>query len=71
MLQMCNSLITGDFPHNGPVTQKMFPFDDVIMNYQYRFEICSNVAEKPAKLESDRTVLNANLAVSNLCKILQ
>ena len=22
---------TGDFPHKGPVTQKMFPFDDVIM----------------------------------------
>ena len=25
------SLITGEFPHKGPVTRKMFPFDDVIM----------------------------------------
>ena len=23
---------TGDSPHKGPVTRKMFPFDDVIMN---------------------------------------
>ena len=26
-----NSPVTGDFPHTGPVTRKMFPFDDVIM----------------------------------------
>ena len=26
-----NSPVTGDFPHKGPVTEKMFPFDDVIM----------------------------------------
>ena len=25
-----NSLVTGEFPHKGPVTQKTFPFDDVI-----------------------------------------
>ena len=24
---------TGDSPHKGPVTRKMFPFDDVIMCY--------------------------------------
>ena len=24
---------TGEFPHKWPVTQKMFPFDDVIMHY--------------------------------------
>ena len=23
--------VTGEFPHKGPVTRKMFPFDDVIM----------------------------------------
>ena len=25
------STVTGELPHKGPVTQKMFPFDDVIM----------------------------------------
>ena len=27
-----NSPVTGEFPHKGPVTRKMFPFDDVIIN---------------------------------------
>ena len=27
-----NSPVTGEFPHKWPVTRKMFPFDDVIMN---------------------------------------
>ena len=27
------SLGTGEFPTQGPVTRKMFPFDDVIMDY--------------------------------------
>ena len=27
-----NSPVTGDSPHKGPVTQKMSPFDDVIMS---------------------------------------
>ena len=27
-----NSPVTGEFPHKGPVTGKMFPFDDVIMS---------------------------------------
>ena len=26
-----NSPVTGEFPEQRPVTQKMFPFDDVIM----------------------------------------
>ena len=26
-----NPLVTGGSPHKRPVTQKMFPFDDVIM----------------------------------------
>ena len=26
-----NSPVTGEFPHKGPVTRKMYPFDDVIM----------------------------------------
>ena len=26
-----NSPVTDEFPHKGPVTRKMFPFDDVIM----------------------------------------
>ena len=26
-----NSPVTGEFPHKGPVTRKMFPFDNVIM----------------------------------------
>ena len=26
-----NSSVTGEFPHKGPVTRKMFSFDDVIM----------------------------------------
>ena len=28
-----NSPVTGEFPAQRPVTQKMFPFDDVIMKY--------------------------------------
>ena len=27
-----SSPVTGEFPHKWPVTRKMFPFDDVIMN---------------------------------------
>ena len=27
-----NPPVTGEFPHKGPVTPKMFPFDDVIMS---------------------------------------
>ena len=30
---------TGEFPHKGPVTQKMFPFDDVIMTTEIDFII--------------------------------
>ena len=26
-----NSPVTGESPHKGPVTRKMFPFDDVTM----------------------------------------
>ena len=26
----------GNSPHKGPVTRKMFPFDDVIMSWRYR-----------------------------------
>ena len=26
-----NSPVTGELPHKGPVTRKMFPFDDIIM----------------------------------------
>ena len=33
-----NSPMTGEFPHKGPVTRKMFPFDDVIM---WRFTLIS------------------------------
>ena len=31
-----NSPETGEFPHKGPVTRKMFPFDDVIMLVELR-----------------------------------
>ena len=27
-----NSPVTGEFPHKGPVTRKIFPYDDVIMS---------------------------------------
>ena len=30
-----NSPVTGEFPHKGPVTQKMFPLDDVIMHMSH------------------------------------
>ena len=30
-LYVGNSPVTGESPHRGPVTRKMFPFDDVIM----------------------------------------
>ena len=25
--------MTGEFPHKGPVTPKMFPFDDIMIAY--------------------------------------
>ena len=28
-------LRAGNFPHKGPVTRKMFPFDDVIMSHHH------------------------------------
>ena len=31
----CRWPLWGDFPHNGPVTRKMFPFDDEIMTRCY------------------------------------
>ena len=34
-----NSSVTGEFPTQGPVTRKMFPFDDVIMN-KYHGYLC-------------------------------
>ena len=33
-----NSPGTGEFPHKWPVTQKMFPFDDVIMTFRDRYD---------------------------------
>ena len=29
-----NPLVTSGSPHKGPVTRKMFPFDDVIMTWE-------------------------------------
>ena len=34
-----NSPVTGEFPAQGPVTRKMFPFDDVIMSAKWNFTI--------------------------------
>ena len=31
-LRAGNLPVAGEFPHKGPVTRKMFPFDEVIMN---------------------------------------
>ena len=36
-------------PHNGPVTRKMFPFDDVIMIYSY---LLRHVARQPCSWHS-------------------
>ena len=33
-----NSPVTGEFPHKGPATRKMFPFDDVIMGVYFNFQ---------------------------------
>ena len=40
--------MTGEFPHKGPVTRNMFPFDDVIMFDGY---LGSTVPEEPVKLK--------------------
>ena len=34
-----------NFPHKWPVTRKMFPFDDVIMQCPYAFPVCSQFAQ--------------------------
>ena len=36
-----NQPVTGGFPHRGPVTRKMFPFDDDIMPKHYFVRGCS------------------------------
>ena len=36
-----NSPVIGEFPHKGPITRKMFPFDDVIMNMNHYFRVNS------------------------------
>ena len=42
---MGNSPVTGEFPHKGSATRKMFPFDDVIMSFGAKYvtylEICT------------------------------
>ena len=35
--------MTGEFPHKGPVTRKMFPFDDVIMVSANKQAIKNNI----------------------------
>ena len=36
-----NSPVTSEFPHKGPVTRKMFPFDDVIMSSRLHARVFS------------------------------
>ena len=36
---LCGELTGVNSPHKGPVTRKMFPFDDVIMIHLYRYVI--------------------------------
>ena len=46
-----NSPVTGEFPHKGPVTRRMFPFDDLIMfvphSYKFMLSLHCAVAHKP------------------------
>ena len=43
-----NSPVTGEFPHKGPVTRKMFSFDDVMMSSQnIDTQIIWKVASRP------------------------
>ena len=35
-----------NFPHKGPVTRKMFPFDDVIIRYKIHFDVVCSVRVK-------------------------
>ena len=50
-----NSPVTDEFPHKGPVTRKMFPFDDVIMwlllTYGARIQDISSLSIVPVILE--------------------
>ena len=36
-----NSRVTGNSSHKGPVTRKMFPFDDAIMQYHLNYPCCN------------------------------
>ena len=40
-----NSPVIGEFPHKGPVTRKMFPFDDVIMCNAFWMLAVSSLAD--------------------------
>ena len=42
-----NSPVTGEFPHKGPVTRKMFPFDDVIMEWKSFGEMGPRTLRQP------------------------
>ena len=64
-------------PHKLPVTRKMFPFDDVIMNpvdlKSNRFEILlaprQQRCQVPVKYQSDMAIAAFNLAASRLHEI--
>ena len=46
------SPVTGEFPHKGPVTRKMFPFDDVIMEIDsWNFIQTSRYFSGPTKMD--------------------
>ena len=68
---LCEGNSPVNFPHNGPVMLKMFPFDDVIM----RSHICTWCWWLSARLHcvSNRVTVvlhNAIDVISNLCKMI-
>ena len=55
-----NSPLTGEFPHKGPVTRKMFPFDDVIMSHNH-YEVGNemNCFSQPLKFGNGWVINNS------------
>ena len=62
------SLVMVNWPHKWPVTQKRFPFDDVIMKciYIMHWMIHENVTLRvPSFVQFDKSAKGSHLAISN------
>ena len=56
-------------PHKGPVTRKMFPFDDVIMD-QYLMSLCTSCSQNDTRNATALKVFYSHIRTGNVVNIL-